>query len=326
MNLKAWLFAMLLILFLTINLFAEERERESISIDIRQTLEQSVGEIVRIRTVGRGEFQGILLTTSPERIEVQNSEGLVLEIVISEITEVIVIDPEKEADVYYQDAAANKLILMPIGFGMDPGELHIADQEIIMVSVSYGISESFSLWGAVSVPGLLLNARYSFQPHEKVGISLGSFAGLVFFEPIFIALPYGIASFGTVNQNFTIGLGGIGIYGWEKDEANSNFFLTGGVCALGGKIIIAQTASIITENWVILGKQYDIAGDLWSTLWGGFFPTVVFRIAGSRFSWDIGVTMPFMLLWDDELSSYTIDWIFNEPIPIPILSFTYRIR
>ena len=125
---------------------------------------------------------------------------------------------------------------------------------------------------------------------------------------------------------FTIGLGGIGIYGWEKDVANSNYFLTGGACTIGGKFIISQTASIITENWVIIGKKYEIAGDLWSALWGGFIPAVVFRIAGSRFSWDIGATMPFILFWNNELSSYIIYWIFDDPIPIPILSFTYRIR
>ncbi|MBA7662831.1 hypothetical protein ES703_70864 [subsurface metagenome] len=178
------------------------------SLVVRRTLEHSVGEIVRIRTAGRGEFQGKLLSVGSERIEIQNAEGLVLQITAAEITEVFVIDPTKKVDTYYLDAAANKLILMPVGFGMDPGEMHIADQEIVMVSVSYGISKAFSLWGAISVPGLLLNARFSFEPHEKVGLSLGSFAGLVFFEPIFIALPYGIASFGTLNKNFTIGMGG----------------------------------------------------------------------------------------------------------------------
>ncbi len=290
-----------------------------------QTLKELTGQVVRIRTRGGGEFQGVLLSTGPERIELQNAEGQILQIAVPEITEALLIDT------YYQDAAANKLLLMPLGFGMDRGEFHIADQELIIVSSSYGISEHFSLWGAISIPGVLLNARFSFEPRKKTGISLGSFVGTLFIPPSFIAMPYGIISFGSLNNNFTIGLGAPFIYSKEQGdeyESESEYMVFGGVSAIGGKIVISQTASFITENWIILARGYDrIAGLWWDTvMW--FFPTVAFRIAGSRFSWDIGITLPVFLEYSEETDGYRFLWPFvdNVPIPIPILGFTYRIR
>ena len=286
-------------------------------VTVNRTLEESLGKVVRIHTVGRGEFQGELLSVDSERVELQNAEGLILTVAVAEITRVLVIELAGDAETYYQDAAANKLFFMPVGFGMEPGELHVADQEILLISVSYGVSEAFSLWGAVSIPGLMLNTRFSFSPHPKVGLSLGSFAGFVFLEPAVAALPYAIVSFGTRNQNFTLGAGGLVYY-----ETGGETLLAGGICALGGKIVISQTASLITENWIVLGTTRR--DKVWTDeVWGSFFPSLAFRIAASRFSWDIGVTLPLVL---SRNGGYALDWLEGDPIPFPLLSFTYRIR
>jgi len=300
---------------------------------IQQTLEQSVGRIIRIQTGGGGEFQGTLLEIDENRIELQDAEGLILTLAADVITEVIIIEKGSKGEIYYQDAAANKLLLMPVGFGMEPGELHIADQEIAIVSMSYGFSRAFSIWSAVSIPGLLLNGRYSFSPGEKTGISLGSFAGVMFIEPIFIGLPFCITSFGSLNNNFTLGIGVPLIYGIDRGDREENipdsrYFIPGGILALGGKIVLSQTASFITENWFILGRGYDITRDYWWKYWAGCFPTIAIRIGGSRFSWDIGFTMPFLITYSDENSKYEFSWLFETdlPLPLPILGFTYRIQ
>lgn len=315
--------------------------------EIRQALEHSIGEVVRVRTEGRGEFQGNLLSVGEERIEIQNHEGLVMEVVLGEVTDVLVIDPMAGRDTYFQDAAANKLILMPVGFGMDPGEFHIADQELIIVSASYGFSEHFSMWGALSIPGALVNARLSTTVRNTIGLSTGSFFGVIFLEwGHFIALPYVIGSFGSVNENFTIGVGAP-VYldiAYELPVAGNievltNHAYTGGIVALGGKKILSETASIVTENWIGVITEYWNGGWTWPVF--AAIPSVAFRIAGSRFSWDIGVAMAMAYSRNpvdnsDEVEAgaalertyepYRFNWLTDVPIPIPLLSFTYRIR
>lgn len=321
--------------------------------EIRQVLEHSIGEVVRVKTEGRGEFQGILLSIDGERIEIQNHEGQVLEVVLDTVTEVFVIDPEAGRDTYFQDAAANKLILMPVGFGMDPGEFHIADQELIIVSASYGFSEHFSMWGALSIPGFLFNARLSTSIGDTIGLSAGSFLGAIFLEwGHAFAMPYVISSFGSLNQNFTVGAAApfyIDIAheipltpGTEDTDGThrlSTRMVTGGIVALGGKIVLSQTASIVTESWI------GVLTDYWDGAWRSpavyAIPTVAFRIAGSRFSADIGIGMGMYYAetsednWEEfeagaeyarTYGEYEFGWVTDMPIPIPILSVTYRIR
>ena len=90
-----------------------------------------------------------------------DGEGQIIIILRLEIDDALTIDPDMERSTYYQDAAANRLIVMPTAFGMDPGEFHLAVQEIVAVSMSYGVSSNFSIWGGVSIPGAVLNARYN---------------------------------------------------------------------------------------------------------------------------------------------------------------------
>jgi hypothetical protein len=288
--------------------------------EIRATLDSSIGEVVRVRTAGRGEFQGRLVAVSDERIEMENGEGQILTVSTPQITEVTVIDQKKSPDTYFQDAAKNTLVLMPIGFGMEPGEFHVTDQELVVVSMSYGVSRHFSVWGALSIPGLLLNARFSGNLGDRIGISAGSFAGIVFLKlGAAVALPYVVASFGSPQQNFSIG---VGAPFYTSSVISYDQMFIGGAVALGGKVVLSRTAALVTENWVVLGTGDATGG--WSAVTGVFVPSLSFRIAGSRFSWDLGVTMPFMLA--DRGAGYRLYWVFAQPIPLPLLGLTYRIR
>ena len=309
---------------------------ENTANDIHSCLEAAQGEIVRLRTAGRGEFQGLLMTVAEDRVEIQNGEGQILSIASDQITEVFVIDPTKTRDTYFQDAAANKLILMPVGFPMEKGELHIADQEIIAVSSSYGVTDHFSLWGGLSIPGAIMDARYGTAIGERFGLSSGSFVGVIFFEPVsLILLPYVIVSVGSPNQNGTFGIGGV----FYSSDSSLQTYTVGGVAAIAGKIVLSQTASIITENWIMVLGNHEASGWTSDMPVIAVIPAVIFRIAGSRFSWDIGITMPFGFfdrydyVWDADTETdtetylgYGFQWLLEQPIPIPIVEFTYRIR
>lgn len=279
-------------------------------------LDESRGQIVRIHTAGGGEFQGTLSELLSDRIELVDSEGLIIQIAKDQVERAIIIDPAAERSTFYQDAAANRLIVMPTGFGMEPEEFHIAVQEIIAVTASYGVSNNFSLWGGVSIPGALLNGRFSVNIGESVGLSAGSFVGVSWIEWVGIVLPYTIISVGNVNQNVTAALGMPVVLSYER-----GIRIAGVLGAIAGKIVLSPKASIIAENWILLLDDY---GE-----WDGtplfFIPGIVFRIAGSRFSWDIGAVLPMLLDhgYDGDL---TFGGVIGDIFPLPLLSFTYRIN
>jgi hypothetical protein len=279
-----------------------------------------IGQIVRVDTLGGGTFQGKLLAAEEDRIELLNGDGLIIQISRSEIKSAVEIKPQAGANPYFQDASSNRLIVIPTGFGMEEKEFHIADLEIIGVTASYGVSRHFSTWAGVSIPGFVVNARFSFSfANDFIGTSVGSFAA-VSWMPMDMSglvgrglfIPYLITSFGSENENLTIGAGGVVTF---NNPAPSDFFGFGALVAvLGGKLPLSSTTALITENWFIVPSYQAPPGDSAIVL---VLPAVVFRIAGNRLSWDIGAIYPFEIYSGGVRSSLGF--------PLPILTLTYRI-
>ena len=311
-------------------------------------LGRGIGKPMRIKTFQGGSFHGILRSVEDERIEIVTDDGQIILVDLASIASFLVIDTEITKETFFQDSASNRLIVMPTGFPMDTGEFHVADQEIIAVTMSYGLNEHASFWAGVSVPGFVFSGRYILSPAERFALSIGSFAGLAWLErPVTGALlPYLIASWGEPNNNFTAAVSPIVTFGFSK---NTPFDLEGAVLALGGKMVLTSTTSLIFENWVMWLKRdiYDDSIDPvrreWDAVPRFIFPAVVFRIAGQRLSWDIGAILPIAIEdsvfvpfedagpEDEETgyytnSNYRLGGLFDDILfPLPILSVTYRI-
>lgn len=285
--------------------------RASAGTPIAQDARRLLEEPVQVRTAGHGTFQGRLMAVLDDRLEILTADGEIIQVALAEVETIVAAGDADGRDLFYQDAAANRLVVMPTGFPMEQGELHVTSQEIVAVTSSYGLTEHISLWGGVSIPGLVVSGRFSFMPADRVGLSVGSFVGAEWFELTTLVLPYALASFGSPNRNITVGGGGfVGFFGMAADDP-----LAGGVLAFGGKTTITPTAALVTETWAI-----------WLPRWETVFiaPSVVFRIAGARLSWDIGAVTPLELEWAD--GPLRFGGVFDGTVvPIPILSVTYRI-
>jgi hypothetical protein len=280
----------------------------------------AVGEQVHVTTAGRGSFQGELWGVREDRIELLTADGQIIQIALSEVDGIQALSDGEGRRGLFLDAAANRLVVMPTGFPMERGELHVTDQQIAVVTSSYGLTDTVSLWGGISIPGLVLSARLAYQPAPALGLSAGTFIGAEWFEFTTLALPYALASFGTPNRNITVGGGPIyTFFGTADDKA-----FEGAILALGGKTVLTPTAAIVTETWSLWFPRND------SIL---FAPSVVFRIAGSRLSWDLGAVVPFTLAWGDGGSNgdgrtgrLRVEGLVDGTVvPLPLVSVTYRI-
>jgi hypothetical protein len=292
-------------------------------------LAELIGEPVRIDTEGRGNFQGILLSVGPDRVEIEGSDGEITQISRRTITEVQVIASDAKGRSFYQDSAANRLLVIPTGFAMEPGEFHIADQELVVVTGSYGLGDHVSFWAGISPVAAVFSGRFIATIAETFAISVGSFAGLEWVGTTSSAfsgmvLPYGLASYGKSNNNVTIG-GGPAFF----LSTDTGLETVGAVAVLGGKLVLTATTALVTENWVVWGKRYSLAAlePRWDALPLFIVPGLVFRIAGMRFSWDIGAVLPLQSYYDVESNRDRIGGLGGGVwIPIPWISVTYRIR
>lgn len=340
-----WRIILGVFLLYTVFVFALWGENETTDVSLSPA---TIGNPVRVETIQGGSFQGVLKAISGDRIEIVAEDGQILQIDLNSIVSVQILDSSESRHTFFRDSASNRLVVMPTGFPMETGEFHVADQEIIAVTVSYGLNDHVSFWAGLSVPGFLLSARYILSPAERFAISVGSFAGLSWIEDLQAGaiLPYLIASWGEPDNNVTIG--GSPVMTFDLDRSKP-FELSGAVLALGGKKVLTSTSSLIFENWIMWLKRdvYDNSIDpvdkRWDAVPNAILPAVVFRIAGERLSWDIGAVVPLLItnaefvIVDPEASEeeeigynkntgYKLQGVFDEAIiPIPILSVTYRI-
>ncbi|MBI9102096.1 MAG: hypothetical protein JEY99_06760 [Spirochaetales bacterium] len=290
-----------------------------------EALPDMVGARVRVSTESDATFQGTLYSVTDEFILIQDRDGQILTIVKAVIIEVLLIDAGLDEKAYYQDSASNRLLVMPTGFPMEPGEFHIADQEIAAVTMSYGVNRNFSLWGGISLPGALVSARYIWSLGDRAALSVGSFAGISWMEFLGIIIPYTIFSVGEPEDNFTLGAGTA--FTFDSDD----FSLDAAILVLGRKWVLSDTTAIVTENWIIWGQitdygvDYETSSRAWDFVPWMIVPGVAFRIAGEKFSWDIGVVLP---TWVERSSGeYYLEGLGGRGtfVPVPLISLTYRI-
>ncbi len=282
-------------------------------------LEELLGRPVRLETSGGGNFQGTLLSVTEDRVELIESDGQIIQISREAIEKYQELETSKRNKAFFQDSASNRLIFMPTAFAMEQGEFHVCDQEGLVITSSYGLSKNISLWGGISPLGAVLSGRFILSITESFAVTSGSFAGIewvgVTGAPVSgMLMPYLISSWGEPNSNFTAGAA----VAFSFSTA-SGFDTLGFLTALAGKIVLTATTALVTENWIIWAER----DNQWDPIPGYAFFGLVFRIAGSRFSWDIGAILPM------EISREEISGLGGggEPfIPLPWISVTYRIR
>ena len=274
-------------------------------------LEARIGRSLRIRTEGGGDFRGLLYSVSEDRIEILDDEGRIVAIARSQLLSAT---EENRREGYFQDAAENRLIVMPTAFGMDRGEFHVSNTEIAAFTASYGFGPHFTLWGGVSIPGALVNAKASLPLGDSGAVAVGGFGGYAWIGEVLIGLPYAILTIGTPEKHFDIA-GGVS---YVHDPALGD--LWSAVWALGGKKPVSRTAAVVVESWFILGPPS--VGDPAILL--SMLPAFVFRIASGRYSWDLGALLPFS--WQSGGRGWGFIGESDVFIPFPIVSFTYRVR
>lgn len=278
-----------------------------------------IGRPVRVLTLGGGSFQGVLLTVAEDRIELVRSDGTIVALSRGEVERLQEIPEGGGVRAFYQDSASNRLIFAPTGFAMEPGELHVTDTELIVVTASYGLNDWLSFWAGICPLGAVASARAILSLGDAVAVSAGSFVGMEWLlnltgQPVTgLLMPYLLASWGAPENNLTLG----GAWALTMDAANG-VQSYGLVAVAGGKIVLTATTALVSENWVIWGERIPGAG--WDAVpLAGLF-AVAFRIAGDRLSWDIGAIAP--LGFDGGVTGL----FGGEFVPLPWLSVTYRIR
>jgi hypothetical protein len=151
-----------------------------------------------------------------------------------------------------------RIFFAPTARTLRKGEGYVQDIDFILVGANYGITDHVSVGALLSViPGLGLGEQL-FAVTPKFGAPLRNdrwhLGGGVLYARAGgygAGVAYGLATYGSADQNVTFGLG----YGFSQGEVGrSPVFVLGGVSRIGRRI------SLMSENYVFAaGPQQNIA-------------------------------------------------------------------
>ncbi|NQU84566.1 MAG: hypothetical protein HQ541_02275 [Mariniphaga sp.] len=169
----------------------------------------------------------------------------------------------KEGKYWFENPQATRYFWSPNGFGLKPGEGYYQNIWVLWNQFAIGISENFSIGGGIiplflfdgSPTPVFVTPKFSIPVQEKLNLGVGALLGTILVETeSSFGILYGLSTFGTRDNNATIGLGyGFAAGSWASSPMiNFNaMFRTG------------SRGYFITENYYIDGTLVLMAGGRW---------------------------------------------------------------
>ncbi|MBN1820413.1 MAG: hypothetical protein JW833_06845 [Prolixibacteraceae bacterium] len=256
---------------------------------------------VRIETKEGNEYIGAIIGEDSLKIELLTLNLGKISIFKSDITkkEEIINAQFKNGQYWFENPQATRYFWSPNGYGLKPGEGYFQNIWILWNQFAVGLTENFSL-GAGIIPLFLFEGAPTpvfFTPKisipiekGKVNIGAGALLGTVIGESnTGFGIVYGLSTFGTRDNNTTIGLG----YGFAGGEWASSPMIN-----FNGMFRTGSRGYFITENYYIDGTFIIAIGGRWIIKKAALdFGLIIPAGSGASFAvpW-LGFTIPFYKL------------------------------
>jgi hypothetical protein len=210
--------------------------------------------IVRIQTTDGNEFLGEIIKEDPLNILLKTKNLGEITISKSEIKSIEKVDIQqmKDGKLWFANPQATRYLWSPNGYGLKEGEGYYQNIWVLWNQVAYGISDNFSLGGGI-IPLFLFGGAPTpvfitpkiSVPVEKDKLNLGAGAliGTVLGEAeTTFGIVYGLSTFGSRDNNVTIGMG----YGFAAGEWAKSPMIN-----INGLFRVSSRGYFITENYYL---------------------------------------------------------------------------
>jgi hypothetical protein len=208
--------------------------------------------LVRIETRDGNEFVGRITSQDTAKVVLLTENLGEISIFIKDIVSQKKVYPEqvRNGEIWFPNPQATRYFWAPNGYGLKKGEGYYQNIWVLWNQFAYGITDNFSIGGAM-IPLFLLgggptpvfiNPKISIPiDKDKFNVGAGALIGTVLGEtdgPFGIA--YGVSTFGSHDQNISIGVG----YGFAGGEWTSSPLIN-----LSGMFRLSPRWYFISENY-----------------------------------------------------------------------------
>ena len=179
--------------------------------------EDSEAALVRIETKDGNEYTGKIVRQDSSRIFLATQTLGEIAIRKSDIKsqENLRIEQIKNGEIWFANPQSTRYFWSPNGYGLKKGEGYYQNIWVLWNQFAYGLTENFSVGGAI-IPVFLFGgaptpvfgtAKISFPiEKEKINLGAGVIAGTVLGEPeTGFGILYGLSTFGSRDNNLSFG-------------------------------------------------------------------------------------------------------------------------
>ena len=219
------------------------------------------------------------------------------------------------------DPNESRLMFAPTGRPLGKGNGYFSDHYVVFPGLALGLTKNLSVAGGVSVIPALGLSEQVFYVSTSAGWTFGDKAALAVGG--FVARGpsddgadsgggalFAVGSLGPSDRSLSLGLALVAERKYEDHFGPRGEYLSSDVTwgfrdapvvMVGGSLRVARTLSLISENWLFLGEDFDLSQQPFG---------VALRFFNGRLSADVGVVL--------------VPEILDEGFPVPWLSFSYH--
>lgn len=210
--------------------------------------------IVRIQTFDGNEFLGTIINQDSEKITLitQSLGEITIQKSSIKFQENVNVQQIKDGKLWFANPQSTRYFWSPNGYGLKKGEGYYQNIWVLWNQFAYGVTNNFSVGGGM-IPLFLfgggptpvfLTPKFSIPiEKDKLNIGAGALLGTVLGESeTGFGILYGLTTFGSPDNNITIGMG----YGYAGGDWASSPMIN-----LNGMFRITSRGYIITENYYI---------------------------------------------------------------------------
>ncbi len=213
--------------------------------------------MVRIETRDGNEYVGKIIKQDSEKLTLSTLNVGEISLLKRDIKSQKAVLPQqiRDGQIWFPNPQSSRYFWSPNGYGLRKGEGYYQNIWVLWNQFAYGLTDNFSIGGSViplfffggAPTPVFVNPKLSFPiEKDKFNLGAGVMAGTVLGENVGgFGIAYGVSTFGSPDNNVSIGLG----YGFADGEwASSPLVNFSGMFRL-------------SSRWYILSENYYIGTD-----------------------------------------------------------------
>lgn len=225
---------------------------------VAQEVTSDTTSSVRIEMLDGTILLGKIKSRSDGVIALTTLSGVEASVPLNQVREMTAISNTSihKGEYWFENPNATRYLFGPSAFNLKKGEGYYQNTYLLLNSFNYGVTDYFSIGGGIELL-TLFNGSPAFVLTPKVGFQTGpktSMGGGILYANLGdigdrsnFGIAYGVVTRGTVDKNFTVGLG----WGIIDNEFSSRPIIT-----FSGMTRLSKKIALVSENWIVPADIY----------------------------------------------------------------------